>query len=154
MCLDCYNCGAASNQNPKLFFTESEDNVSLPFNNETTVLTLPIINEQSLQPVKIDSTVQLSANIALGLTSYQYTVILRLRRNGTLLVTKTLAQGAASVLTLSFTQISSIPLTYVDNEGLLGTNTYTVTMQFSQRSSTSVSTSAQSRAINAVVYPL
>ncbi|MFC0187234.1 hypothetical protein ACFFJY_02995 [Fictibacillus aquaticus] len=155
MCLDCQNCGgSASNGNQKLFFIQTEDSTALTFNSETTVLTLPVVNEQSLQPVKIDGTVQVAATISLGLTSYQYTVLMRLYRNGTLLTTKTLTQGAALSLSLAFTQITGIPLTYVDNGALFGTNTYTVTLEFSQRSSASVSTAVQSRALNAVVFAI
>jgi hypothetical protein len=108
--------------------------------------------ERNLQPVKIDSSVQIAASISLGLTSYQYTVLIRLYRNGVLLTTKTLTQGAALSLSLAFTQVSGIPLTYVDESSLLGSNLYTVTAQFSQRSSASLSISAQTRAINAIVF--
>lgn len=153
MCMDCQDCGGSSSiNNPKLFFTQTEANTPLNFNSETTVLTLPVVREQSLQPVKLDSTVQIVANIALGLTSYSYTVLMRLYRNGTLLTTKTLTQGAALSLSLAFTQVTSIPLTYADTGGPLGTSTYTVTVQFSQRSSATVTTAAQSRALNAVVF--
>lgn len=69
-----------------------------------------------------------------------------------LITTKTLAQGAAAVLTLAFTQINAIPFTFVDEQALLGLNTYTVTLQFSQRSNVLVTTSAQTRAINAIVF--
>jgi hypothetical protein len=147
-------CSSNGKSGKSIFYTQTENNTSLAFNNETTILTLPIVTERNLQPVKIDSTVQISAVISLGLSSYQYTVILRLYRNGVLLTTKTLTQGAALALSLSFTQVSSIPITFVDDKGLLGLSTYTVSAQFSQRSSASVTTSAQSRAINATVYYL
>lgn len=149
-------CGACGSSNfssgTALFYTQSENTVSLPFNNETTVMTLPVVSERSLQPIKIDCSVQVAATISLGLTSFSYTLILRLYRNGLLLTTKTLSQGAASVLSLAFTQTAGIPLTFVDSTSLLGTNNYSVTLIFSQRSSASVSTAVQSRAINATVF--
>lgn len=149
----CGTCGSSnSSSGTAFFFTQSESAVGLPFNNETTVMTLPVVAERSLQPVKIDCSVQVAATISLGLTAYQYTVILRLYRNGILLTTKTLSQGSASALTLAFTQTAGIPLTYVDTGSLLGTNNYSVTLQFSQRSSASVTTAVQSRAINATVF--
>jgi hypothetical protein len=150
MCIECNPLG--SNNNQKIFYSQLENTVALPFNSEVNVLTLPVTNEQNNQRVKIDSSVQVQASIALGLTAYQYTVILRLRRNGTLITTKTLAQGAAAVLTLAFTQVNAIPFTFVDEQALLGLNTYTVTLQFSQRSNVLVTTSVQTRAINAIVF--
>jgi hypothetical protein len=146
--------GGGSSSGNRIFFSQNENNTALSFNNETTVLTLPVVVERNLQPVKIDSTVQISATSALGLTAYQYTVVIKLYRNGTLLTTKTLTQGAALSLSLSFTQVSGIPITFVDETSLLGMNTYTVTAHFTQRSSASVSASAQSRAINATVYSI
>jgi hypothetical protein len=145
-------CSSNGDLSKGFYYTQTEANTSLPFNSETTILTLPVTLERNLQPVKIDSSVQISAVIALGLTSYQYTVLLRLYRNGVLLTTKTLTQGAALSLSLSFTQVLGIPITFVDDTSLLGTNTYTITAQFSQRSSASVTTSVQSRAMNGTVY--
>ncbi|MBB6445472.1 hypothetical protein [Bacillus benzoevorans] len=126
--------------------------MAIPFGvgTETTVLTLPVVTTQNLQPVKLDGFVQIQAVIPLGLLSYEYGVNLRIRRNGNLLLTETLRQGNSITLTLSFTQVSSIPISLVDNNSLLGTNTYTVTVEFFARSGAGVTITAQSRAINAL----
>ncbi|WP_110114456.1 hypothetical protein [Bacillus sp. CGMCC 1.16541] len=133
-----------------MFFEQQQEDVNLSFNNETTVLTLPVRTEVANQPVKVDGNVKIEARIPLGLTNYQYGVQMRIKRNGTTLTTETLQQGAAAVLTVAFTQFNSIPFTWVDFNTVEGMNTYTVTLQFFVRSSSGVNVTAQSRSINAI----
>lgn len=147
----CGSCSDSTDQ-PNLFFTQTETIQSIPFGvgTETTIVTLPVVTTSNLQPVLLNGNAQIESVIPLGLLSYQYGVRLRVRRNGNLLFTQTLQQGNSITLTLSFTQISSIPISIVDNNTALGTNTYTITLEFFLRSGAGVTITAQSRSLNAL----
>lgn len=149
------SCGCGDNSNNQqlnLFFSQTEGALSIPFGagTETTVLTLPVQTTYNLQPVLINGLVQIQTTIPLGLLSYQYGVRLRVRRDGNLLFTQTLQLGNSITLTLSFTQISTIPISIVDNNTSLGVNTYTITLEFFLQSSAGVNVTAQSRSVNAL----
>ncbi len=148
----CGSCKEPENQ-PSLFSSQTEVDLSIPFGvgTETPVLMLSVPTTSNTQSIFINGLVQVQSIIPLGLLSYQYGVRLRIRRNGTLLFTQTLQQGNSITLTLSFTQIGTIPISIVDTNPTLGTNNYTVTLEFFLRSATGVSVTAQSRSINALV---
>lgn len=148
----CGSCKEPENQ-PSLFSSQTEVDLSIPFGvgTETPVLMLSVPTTSNTQSIFINGLVQVQSIIPLGLLSYQYGVRLRIRRNGTLLFTQTLQQGNSITLTLSFTQIGAIPISIVDTNPTLGTNNYTVTLEFFLRSATGVSVTAQSRSINALV---
>lgn len=154
-CGDFSCCSFDRNQgsvNANIFFSQTEGALAIPFGagTETTVLTLPVVTTQSLQPVKLDGLVQIEAAIGAALLSYQYGVRIRVRRDGNLLMTQTIRQENSLSLSLSFTQVSGVPISLVDNNTLLGTNTYTVTLEFFLRSGTNVTITAQTRSINAL----
>ncbi|MED1675047.1 hypothetical protein [Pallidibacillus thermolactis] len=148
----CGSCKEPENQ-PSLFSSQTEVDLSIPFGvgTETPVLMLSVPTTSNTQSIFINGLVQVQSIIPLGLLSYQYGVRLRIRRNGTLLFTQTLQQGNSITLTLSFTQIGAIPISIVDTNPTLGTNNYTVTLEFFLRSAAGVSVTAQSRSINALV---
>src|SRR5690606_32281081 len=148
----CGSCKEPENQ-PSLFSSQTEVDLSIPFGvgTETPVLMLSVPTTSNTQSIFINGLVQVQSIIPLGLLSYQYGVRLRIRRNGTLLFTQTLQQGNSITLTLSFTQIGTIPISIVDTNPTLGTNNYTVTLEFFLRSAAGVSVTAQSRSINALV---
>lgn len=148
----CGSCKEPENQ-PSLFSSQTEVDLSIPFGvgTETPVLMLSVPTTSNTQSIFINGLVQVQSIIPLGLLSYQYGVRLRIRRNGTLLFTQTLQQGNSITLTLSFTQIGTIPISIVDTNLTLGTNNYTVTLEFFLRSAAGVSVTAQSRSINALV---
>ena len=144
----CGSCKEPENQ-PSLFSSQTEVDLSIPFGvgTETPVLMLSVPTTSNTQSIFINGLVQVQSIIPLGLLSYQYGVRLRIRRNGTLLFTQTLQQGNSITLTLSFTQIGTIPISIVDTNPTLGTNNYTVTLEFFLRSAAGVSVTAQSRSI-------
>ena len=148
----CGSCKEPENQ-PSLFSSQTEVDLSIPFGvgTETPVLMLSVPTTSNTQSIFINGLVQVQSIIPLGLLSYQYGVRLRIRRNGTLLFTQTLQQGNSITLTLSFTQIGTIPISIVDTNPTLGTNNYTVTLEFFLRSAAGVSVTAQSRSINALI---
>lgn len=148
----CGSCKEPENQ-PSLFSSQTEVDLSIPFGvgTETPVLMLSVPTTSNTQSIFINGLVQVQSIIPLGLLSYQYGVRLRIRRNGTLLFTQTLQQGNSITLTLSFTQVGTIPISIVDTNPTLGTNNYTVTLEFFLRSAAGVSVTAQSRSINALV---
>lgn len=130
--------------------TQTTNSLSIPFNTETTVLTLAVPTTIPQQPKKIDGIVAVEANIPLGLTSYEYGVTMRLYRNGQQLMSQNLRQGAAAVLTLGFIQNNTIPFSWVDQNAVQGTNTYTVTLQFFTRSTSGVTIQTNTRSLNVI----
>lgn len=152
MRLGCCHCDDKELED-KLFSTQTEANQSIPFGvgTETTVLSLQVDTGVEPRPILLNGFVQIESIIPLGLLSYQYGVRLKVRRNGQLLITQTLQQGNTITLTLSFTQINSIPISIVDNNPTQGTNQYTVTLEFYLRSSAGVMVTAQSRSLNALL---
>ncbi len=151
-----FNKSNGSSPDVNLFFTQTEGSQSIPFGagTETTVLTLPVVTTQNLQPVKLDGFVQMqgSALGLLALLSYLLAVRLRVRRNGVLLITQMMRQESAISLGLGLTTITSIPISLVDNNSVLGTNTYTVTLEFFDRipNNANSTITAQTRSLNAL----
>jgi hypothetical protein len=151
-------CGSSSNesnnQQINLFFAQTESPLTIPFGagTETTVLTVPVEITSNLQPVLINGMVQMQFNInpQQGSQAFQHGVRLRIRRNGILLFTKSLQQGSPISSNQPATSTSSIPISIVDNNTVLGTDTYTVTLEFFQRVSNQTSAIAQSRSLNAL----
>lgn len=151
------SCGFPSNNsnNPaNLFFTQTESSVSIPFGagTETTVLTLPVEITSNLQPVLINGLVQIQFNLSpqQGSQVFQYGVRLRIRRDGVLLFTQTIQQGFPASPHITLTNTRSIPISFVDNNIVLGTDTYTLTLEFFQRVPSQISVIALSRSLNAL----
>ena len=130
-----------------IFSSQSQSVQSLTYGSETSILTVNAETKKSNQKMKIDGFATIEANIPLGLTSYQYGVTLRVYRNSQLLFSQNLQQGAAAVLTLSFTQQNVLSFTWVDTVASIGTYTYSVRMEFFVRSSTGVTVQTTTRAI-------
>ncbi|AKP78229.1 MULTISPECIES: hypothetical protein [Priestia] len=130
-----------------IFSSQSQSVQSLTYGSETSILTVNAETKKNNQKMKIDGFATIEANIPLGLTSYQYGVTLRVYRNSQLLFSQNLQQGAAAVLTLSFTQQNALSFTWVDTVASIGTYTYSVRMEFFVRSSTGVSVQTTTRAI-------
>ncbi|WP_157404721.1 hypothetical protein [Shouchella shacheensis] len=134
------------------FFTQNQGTMSIPFGVgiETTVLTLPAATTRQIQSVKLDYTIQLLVQIQALQTNFSYGVRTRLRRNSTLLVTQTFQQGASKLLNLALTRREYIPNTWVD-DGAAGQNTYTITLEYFQRSNANLTVTAETRSLNAIV---
>jgi len=130
-----------------IFSSQSQSVQSLTYGSETSILTVNAETKKNNQKMKIDGFATIEANIPLGLTSYQYGVTLRVYRNSQLLFSQNLQQGAAAVLTLSFTQQNVLSFTWVDTVASIGTYTYSVRMEFFVRSSTGVTVQTTTRAI-------
>ncbi|WP_369361171.1 hypothetical protein [Priestia megaterium] len=130
-----------------IFSSQSQSVQSLTYGSETSILTVNVETKKNNQKMKIDGFATIEANIPLGLTSYQYGVTLRVYRNSQLLFSQNLQQGAAAVLTLSFTQQNALSFTWVDTVASIGTYTYSVRMEFFVRSSTGVTVQTTTRAI-------
>lgn len=113
-----------------IFSSQSQSVQSLTYGSETSILTVNAETKKNNQKMKIDGFATVEANIPLGLTSYQYGVTLRVYRNSQLLFSQNLQQGAAAVLTLSFTQQNVLSFTWVDTVASIGTYTYSVRMEF------------------------
>lgn len=150
-------CGSSSNHSnnqTNIFFTQTESSLSIPFGvgTETTVLTLPVQITSNLQPVLMNGLVQIqySINPQQGAQVFQHGVRLRIKRNGILLFTETLQEGSPVSSNVAVTSTSSIPVSFVDNNTNLGTNNYTVTLEFFQRVSSQTNAIAQSRSLNAL----
>ena len=130
-----------------IFSSQSQSVQSLTYGSETSILTVNAETKKNNQKMKIDGFATIEANIPLGLTSYQYGVTLRVYRNSQLLFSQNLQQGAAAVLTLSFTQQNALSFTWVDTVASIGTYTYSVRMEFFVRSSTGVTVQTTTRTI-------
>ncbi|KZE14186.1 MULTISPECIES: hypothetical protein [Priestia] len=130
-----------------IFSSQSQNVQSLTYGSETSILTVNAETKKNNQKMKIDGFATVEANIPLGLTSYQYGVTLRVYRNSQLLFSQNLQQGAAAVLTLSFTQQNVLSFTWVDTVASIGTYTYSVRMEFFVRSSTGVTVQTTTRTI-------
>ncbi|KML30109.1 hypothetical protein C1N83_01560 [Priestia aryabhattai] len=130
-----------------IFSSQSQSVQSLTYGSETSILTVNAETKKNNQKMKIDGFATVEANIPLGLTSYQYGVTLRVYRNSQLLFSQNLQQGAAAVLTLSFTQQNVLSFTWVDTVASIGTYTYSVRMEFFVRSSTGVTVQTTTRTI-------
>ncbi|KWU59848.1 MULTISPECIES: hypothetical protein [Priestia] len=130
-----------------IFSSQSQSVQSLTYGSETSILTVNAETKKNNQKMKIDGFATIEANIPLGLTSYQYGVTLKVYRNSQLLFSQNLQQGAAAVLTLSFTQQNALSFTWVDTVTSIGTYTYSIRMEFFIRSSTGVTVQTTTRAI-------
>ncbi|PFL03458.1 hypothetical protein COJ01_04435 [Priestia megaterium] len=130
-----------------IFSSQSQSVQSLTYGSETSILTVNAETKKNNQKMKIDGFAIIEANIPLGLTSYQYGVTLKVYRNSQLLFSQNLQQGAAAVLTLSFTQQNALSFTWVDTVTSIGTYTYSIRMEFFIRSSTGVTVQTTTRAI-------
>lgn len=149
----CGSFNNPDNHSANIFFTQNEGVLSIPFGagTETTVLTLPVVTTSNLQPVLINGLVQIQFSInPQGAQSFQYGVRMRIRRNGILLFTQTIQQGSQVTITQPAAYVNTLPISLVDNNTVLGTNTYNVTLEFFQRLSSQTTATAQSRSLNAL----
>ena len=130
-----------------IFSAQSQNVQTLTYGSETSILSVDAKTKKTNQKMKIDGFATIESSIPLGLTSYQYGVTLRVYRNSQLLFSQNLQQGAAAVLTLSFTQQNALSFTWVDTVTSIGTYTYSVRIEFFSRSSTGVTAQTNTRAI-------
>ena len=94
-----------------IFSAQSQNVQTLTYGSETSILSVDAKTKKTNQKMKIDGFATIESSIPLGLTSYQYGVTLRVYRNSQLLFSQNLQQGAAAVLTLSFTQQNALSFT-------------------------------------------
>lgn len=149
----CGDCRGSPDQQQNIFFIQTEIPQTIPFGTgiETTVLTLPVQITGNVVPVLINGLVQMQITLPQGLTFYQYGIRLRIRRNGNLLFTQTMLTSNDNTPNLTHTHIHTIPISIVDNNPAPGNNIYTITLEYYQQSSATITVTAQSRTINALL---
>ncbi|PFK33295.1 hypothetical protein COI93_18470 [Bacillus cereus] len=154
-CNGLSNCNNNGRNQTNIYFTNVTGNVAIPFATDTTVLTLPVTTTSSLQPVKVDGVVQLQVVLQTAVAVvFQCGITIQLLRNGTPLITETYQLGGTLSLLATVTQTDVIPISFVDNNTSLGTNTYTVIVNFFQRTIGlgTITVTAQTRTLNAITF--
>lgn len=148
------DCFCASSFEDRLFYTQTQDIMNIPFaaGTETTILTLPILSSISLQEVKLDYAIQLTFLFGMGQPDYDYGARVRLRRNGQLLVTQTIRKEAVRPGTFNTPLIHHISNTWVDSAATAMNNTYTVTIEFFQRINTTTTLRVETRSLNTMIF--